>query len=506
MIDISREIYINCSISSNRIAVLEQEELVQLFVDFPSHTKLVGNIYNGKVQNVIPGIQAAFIDIDYEINAFLPLSEIEDQNNFKNISFNEDDENPKQSKKEKHKFNELKIDDQIIVQVVKEPFAGKGPRITTEISIPGALIVLIPNQNYIGISKKINDKYERRRLRKIITEFKPKNVGIIVRTTAQGKNQEVLSEEFESLMKQYKNYQNKAKNKNAPSLIHEDVSIASKVIRDLFNKQVKNLYVDSKKVYNDIYNYVKKINPKDLEKIHFYNKKNPLFNNYNIEEQISKSLNKKVWLKSGGHLVIDHTEAMVVIDVNSGRYTGKKSHEDTSVKINLEAAKECAKQLRLRDIGGLIVIDFIDMLKAENRKKVYNFFKKELKKDAAKVATAEFSTFGLLEMTRQRVKQNLLDTMKEDCSISNGTGKVFKKEIILTNLENAIKTYKTQSKEMQLDIFLHPELIEYINKYEKTFKTSFLWRRFLLLNIKPDKALYKHQFKIYSPKTKTFIN
>jgi len=146
------------------------------------------------------------------------------------------------------------------------------------------------------------------------------------------------------------------------------------------------------------------------------------------------------------------------------------------------------------------------MIKADSRKKVYNFFKKELKKDAAKVATAEFSNFGLLEMTRQRVKQNLLDTMKEDCSISNGTGKVFKKEIVLTNLENAIKTYKTQSKEMQLDIFLHPELIEYINKYEKTFKTSFLWRSFLLLNIKPDKSLYKHQFKIYSPKTKTFIN
>ena len=220
----------------------------------------------------------------------------------------------------------------------------------------------------------------------------------------------------------------------------------------------------------------------------------------------SSSTTEKVWLKSGGHLVIDHTEAMVVIDVNSGRYTGKKSHEDTSVKINLEAAKECAKQLRLRDIGGLIVIDFIDMLKEENRKKVYNFFKKELKKDAAKVATAEFSTFGLLEMTRQRVKQNLLDTMKEDCSISNGTGKVFKKEIILTNLENAIKTYKTQSKEMQLDIFLHPELIEYINKYEKTFKTSFLWRNFLLINIKPDKSLYKHEFKIYSPKKKQFIN
>ena len=240
-----------------------------------------------------------------------------------------------------------------------------------------------------------------------------------------------------------------------------------------------------------------------MEKIHFYNKKEPIFNKNNIEEQISKSLNKKVWLKSGGHLVIDHTEAMVVIDVNSGRYIGKKNHEDTSLKINLEAAKECAKQLRLRDIGGLIVIDFIDMMKPEIEK-VYNFFKKELKKDSAKVATAEFSTFGLLEMTRQRVKQNLLDTMKEDCSVSNGTGKIFKKEIVLTNLENSIRMHKIQTKENTLEIFLHPELIEYVNKHEKTLNQVFL-EKFLLLNLKPDKTLLKHEYKIYSPKKKNIL-
>ena len=502
MVNITREIYINCSISSNRIAVLENNELVQLFVDFPSHTKMVGNIYNGKVQNVIPGIQAAFIDINYDINAFLPLAELDENENLSNISFEDDGKNKKYEKKQ----YDLKIDDEIIVQVVKEPFAGKGPRITTEVSIPGALIVLIPNQNYIGISKKIHDKYERRRLRKIIEEIKPKNIGIIVRTTAQGKNQEILHEEFESLMKQLNQCKNKAKSKTAPLLIHEDVSMSSKVIRDLFNSQVSNLYIDSKKVYNTIYNYIKKINASDLEKIHYYNKKEPIFNNNNIEEQISKSLNKKVWLKSGGHLVIDHTEAMVVIDVNSGRYIGKKNHEDTSLKINLEAAKECAKQLRLRDIGGLIVIDFIDMMKPESRKKVYNFFKKELKKDSAKVATSEFSTFGLLEMTRQRVKQNLLDTMKEDCSVSNGTGKIFKKEIVLTNLENSIRMHKIQTKENTLEIFLHPELIEYINKHEKNFKSSFLWRNFLLLNLKADKTLLKHEYKIYSPKKKEYIN
>ena len=503
MKEASKDIYINSSISSNRIAIIENEQLVELYIDFPNHTKMVGNIYNGLVQNIIPGIEAAFIDIDSDVNAFLPLSELENEENFKNISF--EDENGKKRSATTKKKN-LKIGDQILVQVVKEPFAGKGARITTDMSIPGALIVLIPNQNYIGISRKIKDKYERRRLRKMIESFKPKNAGIIIRTTAQGKNEDILKEEFDTLNKQWNDCLKKSKSKKAPKLVHEDGSMSFRVIRDLFDEQVNNIFVDSKNIYNSISNYVNKINPNNLEKITFYNKKRPIFSIYNIEEQISKSLNKKVWLKSGGHLAIDHTEAMIVIDVNSGRYIGKKNHEENSLKINLEAAAECAKQLRLRDIGGLIVIDFIDMLKPENRKKVYNFFKGELKKDSAKVATDEFSKFGLLEMTRQRVRQNLLDTMKENCNVSNGTGKVFKKEIVLTNLENAIKNYKLTNKDMQLDIFLNPEVIDYIEEHVKVFKKKFLWRQFVLLNIKPDKNLFTHQCKIYSKTKKEYIN
>ncbi len=377
MKEASKDIYINSSISSNRIAIIENEQLVELYIDFPNHTKMVGNIYNGLVQNIIPGIEAAFIDIDSDVNAFLPLSELENEENFKNISF--EDENGKKRSATPKKKN-LKIGDQILVQVVKEPFAGKGARITTDMSIPGALIVLIPNQNYIGISRKIKDKYERRRLRKMIESFKPKNAGIIIRTTAQGKNEDILKEEFDTLNKQWNDCLKKSKSKKAPKLVHEDGSMSFRVIRDLFDEQVNNIFVDSKNIYNSISNYVNKINPNNLEKINFYNKKRPIFSIYNIEEQISKSLNKKVWLKSGGHLAIDHTEAMIVIDVNSGRYIGKKNHEENSLKINLEAAAECAKQLRLRDIGGLIVIDFIDMLKPENRKKSIQFFQRRIKK------------------------------------------------------------------------------------------------------------------------------
>tara|TARA_B100000676_G_scaffold102772_1_gene102538 strand:+ start:129 stop:1649 length:1521 start_codon:yes stop_codon:yes gene_type:complete len=504
--EISKDIYINSSISSNRIAVIENEQLVELYIDYPNHTKMVGNIYNGLVQNIIPGIEAAFIDINSDINAFLPLSELDNDDNYKNFSFDDEDDDKKSKKVQKTNKKNLKIGDEILVQVVKEPFHGKGARITTDISIPGALIVIIPNQNYVGISKKISDKYERRRLRKMIESFKPKDFGVIIRTTAQGKNEEILKEELDTLTNQWKNCIKKTKSKKAPKLVHEDGSMSFRVIRDLFDRDVDNIYVDSKTIHGSISNYVKKINPNNLEKINFFNKKRPIFNIYNIEEQISKSLNKKVWLKSGGHLAIDHTEAMSVIDVNSGRYIGKKDHEENSLKINLEAAAECAKQLRLRDIGGLIVIDFIDMLKPENRKKVYDFFRKELKKDSAKVATAEFSTFGLLEMTRQRVRQNLLDTMKEDCKVSNGTGKVFKKEIVLTNLENMIKNYKMTSKDKQIDIFLSTELMEHINEHIKVFKKKFLWRQYLLINIKVDKDLNPHEFKIYSKTKKEFIN
>ena len=508
--EISKDIYINSSMSSNRIAVIENEQLVELYIDYPNHTKMVGNIYNGLVQNIIPGIEAAFIDINSDVNAFLPLSELENDENYKNFSFDDDDDDDKNKKgKENKKVNKksnLKIGDEILVQVVKEPFHGKGARITTDISIPGALIVIIPNQNYVGISRKISDKYERRRLRKMIESFKPKDFGVIIRTTAQGKNEEVLKEELDTLTNQWKSCIRKTKSKKAPKLVHEDGSMSFRVIRDLFDRDVDNIYVDSKSIYASICNYVKKINPNNLEKINFFNKKRPIFNIHNIEEQISKSLNKKVWLKSGGHLAIDHTEAMSVIDVNSGRYIGKKDHEENSLKINLEAAAECAKQLRLRDIGGLVVIDFIDMIKPDNRKKVYDFFKRELKKDSAKVATTEFSTFGLLEMTRQRVRQNLLDTMKEDCKVSNGTGKVFKKEIVLTNLENAIKNYKMTSKDKQIDIFLSKELMEHIDEHINIFKKKFLWRQYVLINIKLDKSLSAHEYKIYSKTKKEFIN
>ena len=245
----TKEIYINVSIGSTRIAILENSVLVELYIDIADHKRMVGNIYKGKIQNVIPGMQAAFIDIGHEINSFLPFSEIGNSDNIKNLSFSDDDDDKSNHIKQKNNFNpekDLKINDNIFVQVIKEPFSGKGPRVTTDISFAGSLLVLVPNQNYIGISKKINDKYERRRLRKIIAEFKPKTIGIIVRTTAQGKNQETLIEEFEALMKQFKNYKNKVNNEKTPTLIHQDVSMSSKVIRDLFNKQVNNLYIDSK--------------------------------------------------------------------------------------------------------------------------------------------------------------------------------------------------------------------------------------------------------------------
>ena len=353
----NKSIYINSTIGSTRAATLESSTLTDLYIDFPDHKKMVGNIYKGKVQNVIPGMQAAFVDIGFHINAFLPFTEISDINKLNDISFSIDDD--KNNTKNHDKKVKMEIGDEIMVQVIKEPFLGKGPRVTTELSLAGNLIVLVPNQNYIGISKKISDKYERKRLKNIILDFKPKNFGIIVRTIGTSKNQKTIKSDFQNLLSEWDEINSKFMLNDAPEQIYNDYNFSKIVVRDLFTDDIEKLTIDNKSIYKRIYKNIKSINPAQTKKLHLYKNKIPIFDNHNIENQISKSLKNKVWLKSGAYLIIDHTEAMVVIDVNSGRFIGKKSHEENSLAINIESVNEIAKQLRIRDIGGLIVIDFI---------------------------------------------------------------------------------------------------------------------------------------------------
>jgi len=501
-----KEILINVSAGSTRIALTEDGNLVELHIERPDYQRMVGNIYVGLIQNVIPGMQAAFIDIGMEINAFLPFSEIENPENLNNLSFEDEDEvNVSSFKKNKANKNfnpskNLKTGDEILVQVIKEPFSGKGPRVTTDISIPGSLMVLVPNTNYIGISRKLSDKYEKRRLRSIVKEFKPDNFGLIVRTIAQGKDHSILFMDYKRVWSKWNELDQMIKKKNAPALVYKDFTTSDQVIRDLFSIDVKKLVVDDKSLYKRIFSYIKDVSPEQAKKIELLRGNGTLFDRFKIEEQIEKSLKRQVWMKSGGHLVIEHTEAMVVIDVNSGRFIGKKDHESNSLKVNLEAAREVAHQLRLRDIGGLIVIDFIDLQEPANQKKVYDELRKYLMKDRAKVSLSEFSNFGLLEMTRQRIGLNLLHTMSVVCQQCNGLGRIRSQDTTLTQLENWLRRFRSKSKDRRLRIDLHPDMADYIYQTKSKVISSFMWKNWILIEIQKNPEIPRDSFRIYSKK------
>ena len=511
-----KELFINVTAGSTRVALVEGGILNELFIELPDFQRLVGNIYKGRIQNVIPGMQAAFVDVGHDINAFLPFSEIGNLENPSNFSFsdNDDDEDVKKgpnkkfqkNKSDRNKSNDpakfLKINEDILVQVIKEPFSGKGPRVTTDISIPGSLMVLVPNANYIGISRKITDKYEKRRLRRLAKEFKPEGYGLIIRTIAEGKDNTTLESDFKRVWERWSELESKVKSKDAPALVYKDFTTSDQVIRDLFTADINRLVVDSKPLYKRILNYINDIDPELSKKLELKKGKGSIFDEHNIEEQYEKSLKRKVWMKSGAHLVIEHTEAMLVIDVNSGRFIGKKDQEQNSLKINLESAREVAHQLRLRDIGGLIVIDFIDLQKQENQKKVFDELRIALKGDRAKVSLTEFSTFGLLEMTRQRIRLNLLHTVSYDCPTCNGLGRIATPDTVLTRLENWLKRFRNNANDRRLSVMLNKEVLDYINETKSKAVKGFMWDNWMLIDLQEDQTLSPAEFRIFSKKRK----
>tara|TARA_A100001035_G_scaffold278113_1_gene276342 strand:+ start:5590 stop:7104 length:1515 start_codon:yes stop_codon:yes gene_type:complete len=495
---INREIYINSTIGSSRAAILENKVLTDLYIDFPDHKKMVGNIYKGKVQNVLPGMQAAFVDIGYSINAFLPFTEISGINSLNNVSFEIED----QKKTNTDKQTNLEIGDDVMVQVIKEPFLGKGPRVTMDISLAGNLIVLVPSQNYIGISKKINDKYERKRLKNVISNFKEKNYGIIVRTISSLKDEKIIKNDYNELIDEWKNINSQFKSNDSCREIYNDYNFSKIISRDLFSEKINKIFIDNKSIYKKVYKSIKGINPKKVKDIEYYSKKIPIFDNNNIENQISKSLKNKVWLKSGAYLIIDHTEAMVVIDVNSGRFVGKKSHEENSLAINLESAKEIVKQLRIRDIGGLVVIDFIDLANIKNRKKVYDEIKKHLIKDRAKVSISEFSEYGLLQMTRQRIGLSLLYSLTHECKQCKGLGRVESYDFSMTKIENWIKRFKSKHNDKRLIVFVDEGMHNYINNNKNKIINTLIFKNWIWIELKIDNSLNSNEFRVYSKKRK----
>ena len=488
-----KEIIINSSIGETRIAITENGRLTELFIERPEHERMVGDIYLGKVVNVVQGMHAAFVDIGHKQDSFLHFSDIGDTlvdyKEFINLAGKAI---PKNTRKRRPV---PKAGQEILVQVIKEPIRNKGARVSTELSFPGRFLVLVPNSNVVGVSKKIQRMQEKRALKKMMQEIKPDGFGLIARTVAENKDEKTLKGDFDFLLKQWKKLENKLKRQSVPSLIFKDVAMASSVIRDLFTSDINHLYVDTKKLYNEIKSYLKEVAPNLASRVSFYRGNKPIFDKMGVESEVEKSFSRKVWTQSGGYIIIDHTEALVAIDVNSGKYIGRKQPEENILKINLEAAKEIARQLRLRDIGGIIVIDFIDMIEAKNRRRLYEEFRREVLRDRAQANIGKISEFGLVEMTRERVRPSLLHTFSEPCPSCEGVGRVVSESTVLTKIERWIQRFKSRRKEWSIRIMVHSSVARYLNQGLINNTRRMMWKYRLNIEVLPDDSLRVDQFK-----------
>jgi ribonuclease G len=429
-----KEIIVSIDDYETRAALLENKNMAELFIERHGERYVLGNIYKGRVSSILPGMQAAFIDIGLGRNAFLHVSDIahhlEEYAEFLDGDLEKEEPKPSQKKHGESKKNLQSIRDilkkgqEILVQVDKEPMDNKGPRVTAYITLPGRYLVYMPTVEHVGISRRIEKEAERQRLREILERLRPKNQGFIVRTAAEGKGEDEFLSDMRFLMDHWENINKRAQKVPAPALIHKDLGSIFRVIRDVFTQDVSQFVINSKDEYSRVIEFVDSLLPSLKTKVKLYEKPEPIFEAYGIEKQIIKALRPKIWLKSGGHIVISPTEALVSIDVNTGKYVGKESADETILKTNIEAASEIARQIRLRDLGGIIIIDFIDMDKEDHKNKVLKTLEEALKRDRARTNILQITDLGLVEMTRQRSKPSIDKIFCQACPYCQGDGVV----------------------------------------------------------------------------------
>jgi len=448
----SKEILADVDRDQIRIGVLEDRQLVEYYVERTNEERVIGNIYKGRVANVLPGIQAAFVDIGLEKNAFLYVG---DMYNFKH---NSEDEVVYEAIAKTSIKDILHVGQEILVQVVKESMGTKGARVSMNITLPGRYLVLMPMVDYIGISRRIENEEERQRLKELAERIRPPHMGVIVRTVAEGIDIDELKADMEYLMRLWDNIQKKQKAAKAPRLIYKDMNLLARIVRDVFTPEVNKFYVNSSYGYEKVREVASFISPSLMDRVCLYMGQEDIFEYFNIESEAQRALERKVWLKSGGYIVIDHTEALTAIDVNTGKFVGSIDLEDTVVKTNLEAAKEIAKQLRLRDIGGIVIIDFIDMNSQEHKKMVIEALEAELKKDRTKAHVLGITNLGLVEMTRKKVRQSLDEVLEKVCPYCEGRGRILSEETMAKKVEREIsRIFRTRRGEAVL-LEVHPSV------------------------------------------------
>jgi len=495
-----REILINCDPHETRIAILEDKELVELLVEREDRRRRVGDIYKARVNAVLPGMQAAFVDIGMAKTAFLHVSDLveslADYEDLEEAPLEEDDERRRQVKEIIKIEDHLEKGQEILVQVTKESIGTKGPRVSGQISLPGRYLVLLPGADHAGVSRRIEERSERARLKSILSEIKPSGSGLIVRTAGEGKSKKHFIADVRFLTRLWKRIEFRAGKVRAPALLHRDMELVAGLIRDIFTDDVHKLVIDSKKEHKQILSYVRSFAPELKNRVKLYTGRAPIFDFYAIETEIEKAMDRKIWLKKGGYIAIDQTEALVAIDVNTGRYIGRKDQEETAFKTNMEAAHEIARQLRLRDLGGIIVIDFIDMEQEGHKKAVLDELRSGLRKDRARTKAFQVSELGLVEMTRQRERPSLLHYFSEECPSCGGVGRVLSLESMSMKMERILKRAAAELGEKELQLKVSPQVAVYLLEERGARIEQLEGRLGLELDIVDDPSLRREDFRL----------
>jgi ribonuclease G len=513
-----KSIIINADTKETRVGILEDKELVELLVERPDERRIVGDIYKGRINAVLPGMQAAFVEIGLAKTAFLHASDLSNALG-EDIDLLDDDEGeegapeparpargrpprrrPRREaapKIEEH----LQKGQQIVVQVTKEPISTKGPRVTQQVTLPGRYVVFMPGADHVGVSRKIASRDERLRLKRILKELKPPGGGLIVRTAGEGRSKKEFREDVAYLNKLWRKVERRAATAPTPALIHREMNLTTGLIRDLLTEDVTEVVVDSPEVFHEIQEYLGSVSPDLLSRVRQFRGKLPIFDAYRIETEIEKLFERKVWLKHGGYIVIDQAEALVAIDVNTGRFVGKRNQEDTIFKTNLEAAQEISRQLRLRDVGGIIILDFIDMESEGNKKAVLEELRKHLKRDRSRTKTFAVSELGIVEMTRQRERPSLLHYTSDDCAACGGFGKVLSLNSVALKVERLLTRIGVNTQEKMIELRVSPEMARHLFA-ENSERLARLEHKFKFqIDVRDDPRLRRGEVKVIFPRT-----
>jgi ribonuclease G len=504
------QILINQSFREIRVARVENNELVEFFVERKKDMGIVGNIYKGRVTRVLPGMQAAFVEIGLSKAGFLYAGNVYDPSKSDLNSEELSEESEELSTVENSNIetpqtlvkniSELVHEgESLLVQVIKEPLGTKGARLTGYLSIPGRFLVYLPNSQHLGVSRRIENNEERERLKKIVSKNRPSQGGFIVRTVAEGAGEKHIKDDMDYLLRAWGNIKKAADKQKNPGLIYSDLDLATRIIRDRVSDDVDRIVVDDFELYKRVTKFVQNVLPRFKKRIEIHDKASHIFELFGIETEVNRALERKVWLKSGGYIVIDETEALTTIDVNSGRFVGSRNLEDTILQTNIEAVKEIAYQIRLRNLGGIIVLDFIDMQKSQHRDRIYKLLLEELEKDPVKTNILPISELGLIEMTRKRTQESLRKKLLSPCSYCDGRGSVKSRETLAAQLiRDCIKeSRQAGSSSGHLAVYCHPSLANYFSEDDREAVEYLEKATGLHLIIKTDPNLHLEEYEIF---------